>query len=160
MLIDNLAFQSNFGGTDSSQVNPAGPNGMNLFTAGFLGVPANGVAAGVFVNSFDIISTGDPGHTAMGMTVVSFLGGKTVRVDVYDTSNVLLGSIAEVPAPVNGTSFLGILTTGSDTIGRVNFFDPSNAAEGILDIAVYIPAPGTLALLGVAGLVGRRRRRA
>ncbi len=160
MLIDNLAFQSNEGGADSSQTTPNAPDGIALLTTGFLGAVADGLVTNTFVKAFDILS-GSPGganHTAMGMTTTTFLGGNSVRVDVYDKNNVLIGNLAAHPSGVGG-SFLGILTTGGDTIGRVNLFDAANGAEGIYDIAVYIPGPGSLALLGLAGLLGRRRRR-
>ncbi len=159
MLIDNLAFQPNQGGADSSQTTPPQPSGIALFTQGFLDLPANGLVSSVFVTAFDIVSTGDPGHTAMGMLTTTFLGGNSIRVDVYDSNNVLIGNMAAAPTGPNG-AFLGILATGGDTIGRVNFFDAANGVEGLFNIAVYIPAPGSLALLGLAGLVRTRRRRA
>ena len=155
MLIDNLAFQSNQGGADSSVTNPAGANGIALFTAGFVGAVADGLVTNTFVNAFDIISTG--AHTALGMTTVTILGGNSLRIDVYDESNFLIGSLAAHPSGVGG-SFLGIIVS-SGSIGRVNIFDPKGGAEGIYDISAYVPAPGSLALLGLAGFFGRRRRR-
>ena len=157
MLIDNLAFQSNTGGANSAQVGPPQPDGIALFTAGFVGTPANGLVSNTFVNAFDILSTGGDNHTAMGMTVNTILGGASIRVDVYDKNNNLIGSLASHPTGVQG-SFLGIIVS-SGTIGRVNIFDPAGGAEGLYDIAVYVPAPGSLALLGLAGFFGRRRRR-
>ncbi len=156
-LMDNLSYQSNTGGADSSQEAPAGAAGIALFTQDFVGAVHNGLVTNTFVNGFDIIS-GD--HTAYGLNVVTLLGGTSVNVNVYDTSNALVGTMNGVSAPVSG-GFLGILATGNTSIGRINLFDPDNGAEGLYGVDAYlIPAPGALALLGLAGLVARRRRRA
>ncbi len=69
-------------------------------------------------------------------------------------------------AELNGQVFLGQFTvqggtgTSADLIGQVNL--QGKDADGNTWNAVgasWIPAPGALALMGVAGLAGRRRRR-
>ncbi len=164
-LIDNLTWQSNSGGEDSSQVTPDASD-IALFTAPFAGLPFNGLLANLPDHSFDILSGPPAGdsHTALGMTPFAIFGAfTTVRVNVYDLLNNLVGSINNVPAPLDGSGFLGILATGETTIGRVNLWDGSavDGFQGIYNITAYvpIPTPGALALLGVAGLVSRRRRR-
>lgn len=155
-LMDNISYQSNIGGADSSQENPG--SGVALFTEGFLGATSNGLLADTFVNGLDLIS-GD--HTAYGLSLVTFLGGAGVNINVYDSNNVLVGNMDGVSAPIAGGGFLGILATGGTTIGRINVFDPGDGAEGFYGVSAYqaIPAPGALALLGLAGIAGRRRRR-
>ena len=63
---------------------------------------------------------------------------------------------------MNGDVFLGQFTTqrGAGLNGMVNLSTTENGAAGArLGQTFNVPAPGALALLGVAGLVGRRRRR-
>jgi hypothetical protein len=62
-------------------------------------------------------------------------------------------------ANVGGGPFA--VTTGILRLAAFNTFsDPGfNVSSGILRVT-YVPAPGAIALLGVAGLVGSRRRRA
>ncbi|MFB3099445.1 MAG: hypothetical protein ACE1ZX_05360, partial [Acidimicrobiia bacterium] len=140
VLIDNLTFQPNLGGADSSQVSPNIL--MALFTMDYLDLPANGLVSSHFASALDIIS-GAPNpanHTAMGMTINSIWGGPTVRVDVYDENNVLIGNTAAAPAGMDG-AFLGILATGGNTLGRVNLYDPSGGAEGMFNISVWVSVP-------------------
>ena len=58
--------------------------------------------------------------------------------------------------PVGGTGSLMQWDDGINTSGGIlDFYDGSSPAT----FAATIPAPGVMALLGVAGFVGRRRRR-
>jgi hypothetical protein len=160
-LLDNVRFQSNLTPFGAGGQNPRGFNalvGVNKFT---FGLDNNALLANYFVDSFDIISGPPAGdnHTAMALEVISLLsGGAGVTVTVYDKNEVEVGQIA-VPGAADNKAFLGILMDPGLTIGRVNIFDPTNGAEGITSIEAYIPGPGSLALLGLAGLIGRRRRR-
>ncbi len=166
-IIDNLTFQSNLTPFGSNGTNPRGFAGLALFTQGFIGATQDGVVAGHFVDSFDILSGPPDGdnHTAMALQLISFNNspaGSAVTVSVYDKDDDLIGSASDISAPANqGGTFLGILSTGGDTLGRVNIYDVNVgfAAQGIYSIAVYVPAPGSVFLLGLAGLVGTRRRR-
>jgi hypothetical protein len=55
-------------------------------------------------------------------------------------------------APIIGTgSILTIRITGT--------LDGGSEGVGIDNLRVFVPAPGALALLGLAGLAGTRRRR-
>ena len=63
--------------------------------------------------------------------------------------------IAQVTTTDNGGTFSGLLQ-GKDANGDTWSANVSGAAYGGGDI----PAPGALALLGLAGVAGRRRRRA
>jgi len=58
--------------------------------------------------------------------------------------------------PVSGTGTLMQWGSGINTSGGIlEFYNGSSSAT----FAATIPAPGVMALLGVAGFVGRRRRR-
>ena len=145
ILIDNLTFQANTGGADSTVPAPHTPNnpdeqGLVLVTTGGAGATADTVLANFFVDGYDILSGPPAGdsHTALGLTLVSILGTGTVNVAVYDQDNISLGSVAFVPAPVDGGGFFGILAIDGNTIGRVNIFDGGGGAEGVYDVTAYV----------------------
>ena len=166
ILLDNVQYQSNLDPFGANGPNPRGGTGLALFTTGFIGATHNGLVANHFVDSLDILSGVPEGdnHTAMAMQVVSFNnspGGSAVVVSVYDKDGNTVGTTAPFAAPANqGGVFLGIISN-QGSIGRVNIYDtnPGFDAEGLYTLGVYIPAPGSLALLGLAGFFGRRRRR-
>ena len=90
-----------------------------------------------------------------------FPSGAPISIKVWD-KNEMNPQTLLVTGHQNSAdkTFVGILATGDTTIGRVNIYDTGGGFEGILLIEVYVvPAPGSLALLGLAGLVGTRRRR-
>ena len=161
--LDNVQFVSN--------TNPGGtlvPHGggipMGFSTPGFSGQDNNALWANYFVDSFDIISGPPAGdnHTGMGLDVFSLpgFGDASMVVTVFDKNDVVLGSISFTLPDIQAKQFLGIVTDAGDTIGRVDIYDLVNGAEGISSISVWqLPTPGALALLGVAGLLGSRRRR-
>ena len=152
VLLDNLTWQANLGGADPTFPNPRCPvTGQNSLFAGtppgLLGWTDTVLSSFFFADAFDIISGPPAGdnHTAMAMTVVAVLGVQTVNVTVFDEGNVNLGTVTNVPAPVTGGGFFGIIMPQGVTIGRVNLFDASNGAEGVYNVTVYIPV-GVLTL--------------
>jgi len=94
------------------------------------------------------------------------------RIEFYDAANILLGSYP-IPAADNGLSFLGVSFDAGERVSSVRLFagDTALGAAAVddlthdvvaLDDFIYsepIPAPGSLALLGLGGLVAARRRR-
>ncbi len=155
ILIDNLTFQSNVGGADSSQPNPRGEIGLLVLTPGLQGATADTVVSNFSGDAFDILSGPPAGdnHTALGLNLISFSNSETVRVDVYDKENNLMGRIENVPAPVAGGGFLGIIAVDDNTIGRINIFDPGSGLEGVYDVAAYFlnPCPWDLDANGSVG---------
>ncbi len=172
-FIDNLTFQSNTNGTNS--VNDPGVNGLNPRGVFALrahgpggGQTANvGLAAAFGADSLDILSGPPAGgdHTALAMHVFTYAVGGAgplpVEMRVFDKNEQLAGEPFTIMAGTGAGQFVGILATGGETIGRVNIWGTGGfVSVGILDIRTYgIPAPSALALLGVAGLMGGRRRR-
>ena len=165
-FIDNLTFQANTNGTPGindpgvNGLNPRGSTALALFGAGFGGAPNVGLRANFFADSLDILSGPPAGgnHTALGMHVFTFSAG-SVQVRVFDKNEQQVGIVLLTGAGIAG-QFLGILATDGETIGRVNIWDLNGFAEGVYDVQTYIiPAPSALALLGLAGLFGVRRRR-
>ena len=63
---------------------------------------------------------------------------------------------------LNGQVFIGQFTIdGGDIVGQVNLQGKDADGNTWNEIgASWVPAPGALALLGLAGVAGRRRRRA
>ena len=168
MPLDNIQFQSNLNPNGQGGPNPRGIAGLAFATPPFFGLDNNILVANTFVDSFDILSgvpVGD-NHTAMALQVVSLSNppqGLPVNITVWDKNEE--NSTRLVLPGFQGIEkqFVGILATDGLTIGRVNIYDtgsgPGSGAEGISSIEVYIPAPGSLALLGLSGLFVRRRRR-
>ena len=98
--------------------------------------------------------------TAMGVDLRAVEGfGYDGVFDVYDTADTLLGSVSfhlTNGGPEN--VFLGWEHAGG--IGRVVAHSSAFSRSPIIDNHAYgrVPAPGAIALLGLAGLMGRRRR--
>ena len=171
MPLDNVTFQSNTLGINAPVLSPSGIDGLGYFKPGH---PANTLGNNILVaakdsdtafpgfDSFDILS-GVPfpdNHTAMALELAHVASiDPTFHVTVFDKDDVVKGKIDVFATPMDPKPFLGILMTDGQTIGRVNIFNDSGGKAGISSIAVYVPAPGPLALLGLAGLMGTRRRR-
>ena len=105
--------------------------------------------------------------TAMGLDLRSLInfGGFVGTADVYDTNDVLVSS-TDIEIVNGGAENLFFGWEHAAGIGRVLLTGSPNKGgttiSPIIDNHGYgqaIPAPGALALLGVAGLMGRRRRR-
>ncbi len=109
-----------------------GPGGNGLVAVdpgqGF-GNPADVVLANFFVDG--LVIDFSPAATAVGLNVVTLLGGFNVNVEVYDENGGLIGS-SSVGAGSSG-GFIGFSST--DPIGQVIIFDPSSGAEGVYSVA-------------------------
>ena len=150
----DLMFASNLTPYGTGGLNNEPTNGLVAVGPSSGYVPSNGLAANYFVDSFDVFDVGG-GIVAMELYTFSIVGGSTVDLTAYDDNGALLGSYGGVAAPHR----YGVLVTGADTLGVVNVYDAGSGAEGVMAVTTYaVPAPGALALLGLAGLARRRRR--
>lgn len=145
----------------ASNLTPYGTGGLNNEPAnGLVAIgpssgysPSNMLAANYFVDSFDIFDVAG-GVVAMEVYTASVLGG-ALDLTAYDDNGALIGSYAGISAPRH----YGVLVYGADSLGVLNVYDPVGGAEGVMAVTTYVvPAPGALALLGLAGLARRRRR--
>jgi hypothetical protein len=154
----DLAFDSNYtaGGTGGPNGRGVGGNGLAVFGPSSGWSVSNLLIANYFVDSFDIFDVGG-NVVAMELWACTIMGGTTVDINVWDDNANLIGSgVSNAPSP--GGWRVGVLVTDADSIGIINLTDPAGGAEGVMAVTTYIPAPGALALLGLAGLVRRRRR--
>jgi hypothetical protein len=171
-------FQGFLSDIDFSSTTISDPNGFSIGHSGtdpfrnLIDVPpldfadGNGTASiSGFVNAdgIDIVTmTPDAPAIAFGFDASGAASSEGVTVDVFGPGNVLLTTVNLT----NGIDdFFGFITTGGDTITslvlRGTTVVPGTGGEGFRmdNFAISIPTPGTLALLGLAGLISRGRRR-
>ena len=165
---DNVVIQSNLDPFGEFGPNPRGIEGLAGVNAGWEGTSTNNaVLPNTNPDSLDIILAGR--KTAVDLDVVNFgdtagegfdiRGVRLLSITVYDVNDQLLVTFGDLDAPQAGGHRYGLLAMGGDTIGRINIYGDTGF-EGLYGLAnFYVPAPGALALLGLAGLIGTRRRR-
>ena len=160
--LDSVTFSSNTTPGAGFAPNAAGIDGMD-FRAGTAG--GNLLLSKTKEHSFDIL-LGDPvaeNYPAIWVDLISLdLTNADFTVKVYDENDALMDMTTVTGGAAGQPTFLGILTDAT-TIGRVDIWSQtagSDDFEGISRIAVYnqIPAPGSLALLGLAALCLTTRR--
>ena len=124
--------------------------------SGFFGLPTDALFMDLF--TVPLLATFDPKVIAVGFDVAIGFGGFGATVDVFSSAGGLLASETFDTAPESVfTTFIGF--SGFGEIGSVLITPLSGGFVLIDNFAYGVPMPGTMALLGVAGFVGRRRRR-
>ncbi len=131
---DNLCLQSNFVHGPSSP-GPRGVDGLAVVSAEFLDAVSDAVVANYFVDSHDLIFTGDDSITGIGFNTLSFSGHFWVEIRIYDTNDDLL-TMVESPARPSGVDFFGAWCP--EGIGRINVYDPNDGAEGSDNIQMWM----------------------
>ena len=127
--LPNLIVQSNLGGGNPSDENPRGPNALLAVSAGKIGGAVSDLVVALqAVDSLDLIFTDE--KSGVGFNTLTFVGGPSVEVRVYSTTNVFLGMMT-TPANPSGVNFIGVWS--SDPIGRINIFDPTNEGRNGLE---------------------------
>jgi hypothetical protein len=156
----NLAFDSNLNpwGIPGPAGRGVGGTGLvSLGPAAGFGNPSNALLANFFVDSFDIFVT-EGCCKAMAFNALSVAGSNAVDITVFGPNEEVLGSTGGA-APPAGHWYGVLMTPDQPCIQRVNIYDVAGGAEGVMAVIKYVPAPGVLALFGLAGLAGTRRRR-
>ena len=157
---DDTVFTETFDSYNGGYVNPAtgtlGPVTWSAEADG--GLFANGDYFSTAVHDVDLVFTFDPG--------VHGVGGNFFGTDI--NFNVV-PSLVQVSLS-DGTSYVSSVDSASQFVGfysttsyiseiAIYALDGSSHVWATADnLSVAVPAPGVLALLGVAGLAGRRRR--
>ena len=159
MIQAGLVIQNNINPWGFPDANNGG--GINTLVAvgasGGFGNPSNSLLANYFVDAFDIIDD-YAGVVAIEIDALTLLGSDVVDLSLYDDGGNQTNQWMGLSAPAAGHRY-GIVVDGGDSIGRLNVYDSFGGAEGVMNITTWqVPAPGALALLGLAGLAGRRRR--
>jgi hypothetical protein len=111
--------------------------------------------SGVTSMSFDIIKGGDAYNL---FWIITDSTGKAIDLEITGLLGVTTGTVT-FTFPVSGDAGFNY---ASVKMMEVKFRNGDGTSTGQLSNFNYagVPAPGALALLGVAGLVGARRRRA
>ena len=133
-----MTYQSNTLGGESDNPSPSGGFVLDVLSAGFAGARSDLVIMDRFQMSVDVLMDYDVVQ-GFGATPVTFQGGGSVEIRVYDIDNNFLG-MNEVPASPAGRAFFGVIYSGA-AIGRVNGFDPvggNNGAEGLDNIQIHL----------------------
>ena len=130
--LPNLIVQSNFEHDLFNPNNPRGADALAAFSATAGNFVSDVVIANFSVDSLDLIFTSE--KTAVGFNTLRFTGPGAMEVNVFSTTNELLGEMASDSDPA-GTNFIGVWSPVP--IGRINLFDVSNGAEGADNIQAW-----------------------
>jgi MYXO-CTERM domain-containing protein len=88
-------------------------------------------------------------------------GESVADVFLYNSSQTLIAQLAII-APSTGTTAVAMDFTAYSDVARFEIRNVTDNAGFAIDRIVIdtvgVPAPGAIALLGLAGLAGRRRR--
>lgn len=118
----------------------------------------NGILLGNFNPGFDLWAFNDPGGAFAQISFVAVAGGTDVSVDLLDYANILHHVITDffVSAPL----YEGRIAFGARTGAATANHDLDEVSVTFATADSRVPEPGTLALLGlgIAGLIGTRRR--
>lgn len=125
-------------------------------SAGFANTPTDAFFINAFQATADMFFS--PPVLAVGMEVATGFGGFGATVDVFDPDDTLIATETFDTESENiFTTFIGFGNLGD--IARI-IVTPLDGGFTLLDDVTFgVPAPSSIALLGLGGLVATRRRR-
>lgn len=165
-----ITAQSNTNRINPAVASPRGAGGLIATALGFLGIPSDQLSPNFFGDSFDLIihpAGGTVGAVSLSplffdsaaSSSTSIAG--TVIVRIYNDLDVLLGTQVLTGVDFSQAAYLGILTTGGDTLRRINLatnnVNSTAAADDILVFAVPEPTSALQIMTGLALVILGRR---
>jgi len=150
----NVNFPNGLTGLTHMQITSSGGGGVVLLTDGFFGAQTSIVGANTFADT-TILHFVEPDHRSIGLDLVDLINGGMSDIEIFDTNHQSLGSTtwSSPFTPV----FFGVFSPDDD-IGWIEITGQNAGGELVDNVEAWIPEPGTLSLLGLAGLVLLRRR--
>ncbi len=121
------------------------------------GVGSGAITTGMVSTSFIVDEFGDPLPLTVGLALASDPSNSFWSFEGSQPSWNMLGALSQASVASNGGNF--VKPALSTTVGTLQF-GPGNSISGGTFSATAVPAPGAIALVGLAGLAGSRRRRA
>ena len=156
-----VSVRSNTLGANPTSLSPRGAFGLTTASAGYFGTPSDQISNNTQADSFDLTFAPSNGQfvRAIGMaplyfdssatTPTSHSGSLEIRVYGADQTT-LLGTQTITGVNYSGSSFLGVVSSGGDAIGRINIWDLSAAShfQGADDISVRTSVLVPVELMG------------
>lgn len=159
-----VSVRSNTLGGNPTSLSPHGAFGLSTASAGYAGTPSDQVSNNYQADSFDLTFAPSNGQyvRAVGMvplyfdssatTATSHSGGLEIRVYAANQTT-LLGTQTINNVNYSGSSFIGVVSSGGDVIGRINIWDLDavNHWQGADDVSVRttVPLPVELVEFGI-----------
>lgn len=149
-----VSVRSNTLGGNPTSLSPHGAFGLSTASAGYAGTPSDQVSNNYEADSFDLTFAPSNGQyvRAVGMAPLYFGTGATtstshsgsLQIRVYAADQTtLLGTQTINNVNYSGSSFLGVVSSGGDVIGRINIWDLDavNHWQGADDVSVRTTVP-------------------
>jgi len=144
-----VSVRSNTLGGNPTSLSPRGASGLATASVGYLGSPSDQVSNNTEADSFDLTFAPSNGQfvRAVGIaplyfdssatTSTSHSGSLQIRVYAADQTT-LLGTQTITGVDFSGSSFIGVVSSGGDVIGRINIWDLSASShwQGADDVTV------------------------
>ncbi|MBK8594073.1 MAG: hypothetical protein IPP07_00360 [Holophagales bacterium] len=149
-----VSVRSNTLGANPTSLSPHGAFGLSTASAGYIGTPSDQISNNYEADSFDLTFAPSNGQYVRGVgmaplyfgtgatTPTSHSGSLQIRVYAADQTT-LLGTQTITGVNFSGSSFLGVVSSGGDVIGRINIWDLDavNHWQGADNVSVRTTVP-------------------
>jgi hypothetical protein len=149
-----VSVRSNTLGGNPTSLSPHGAFGLSTASVGFIGSPSDQISNNYEADSFDLTFAPSNGQyvRAVGMAPLYFDSNATtstshsgsLQIRVYAANQTtLLGTQTINSVNFSGSSFLGVVSSGGDVIGRINIWDLNAGShwQGADDVSVRTTVP-------------------